>query len=746
MDIKEWLGEENTLGIDMWHDKYQYNNETFEEWLDRVSNKDEELKQLIREKKFIFGGRILAGRGTDMKACMSNCFVLPAPKDNIESIFDTAKESARTFSYGGGVGFQLSNLRPNGMKVNNSAKTTTGAVSFMDLYSMVTEIIGQNNRKGALMLSMDIGHPDIEEFINVKTDLNRVTKANISVMSNDKFMEAVKNDEDWVMSFTTEFGDTEVKTVKARYLFDLIATNNHRMGEPGFMYMDRIHNWNLTCGYDEYKIVGTNPCGEQPLSDYSSCLLGSLNLSEFVTNPFTDEAKFDLEGFKDAIRIVVRAMDDVLEENIDRLPLEKQKEKARDWRQVGIGQMGLADMLIKLGVVYGTKESLDVSEVIAKTLINEAMRNTSLLAKERGVFPKYNLNSLLKSEFYQQNIDEDIKHIVEKYGMRNCALLSIAPTGSIGTMLQVSTGIEPNFKFSYTRKTESLGDGDCYYKVYAKIVENYLKINPQDKDSLPSYFIESDEIKSIDRIQMQSIWQAYIDTAISSTVNLPYEATVEDIENIYMKAWEYGLKGITVFRSGCERVGILTTDENIKDEEKELLKRGQWKSLAEDTYYVKRNLVIGCGKLKLFIGWSPSENAIQDVYITKSGSGGCEKNLQCIAILMSAILRIGGDLSMIEKSFAGVSACPSFTRERGKGNHLSDGSYCGMAILKEMKAFLKEIGKEEKTIEKTVKKPKENNIKKEEFKGNVCPECGEPSLIKTNGCDSCLNCGYSRCS
>ena len=261
MDIKEWLGEDNQLGIDIWHNKYQFEGESFEDWLDRISNKNEELKQLIRDKKFLFGGRILAGRGTDIKACMSNCFVLPPPKDSIESIFDTAKESARTFSYGGGVGFQLSNLRPNGMKVNNSAKTTTGAVSFMDLYSMVTEIIGQNNRKGALMLSMDIGHPDIEEFINVKTDLDRVTKANISVMSNDKFMNAVKNNEDWVMSFTTESGDTEVKTVNARYLFNLIATNNHRMGEPGFMYMDRIHKWNLTCGYDDYKIVGTNPCG-----------------------------------------------------------------------------------------------------------------------------------------------------------------------------------------------------------------------------------------------------------------------------------------------------------------------------------------------------------------------------------------------------------------------------------------------------------------------------------------------------
>lgn len=490
----------------------------------------------------------------------------------------------------------------------------------MDLYSMVTEIIGQNNRKGAMMLSMDIGHPDIEEFINIKTDLDRVTKANISVMANDEFMKAVENNEDWVMSFTTEHGDNFTKTVKARDLFRLIAKNNHQMGEPGFMYMNRIHHWNLTYGYDEYQIVGTNPCGEQPLSDYSSCLLGSINLSEFVVNPFTNEASFDLLGFKKAIGVVVKAMDDVLEENIERLPLEKQKEKARDWRQIGIGEMGLADMLIKLGVVYGSEESLRISEIISKTLINEAMKSTALLSKVRGSFPKYDYNSLIQSEFYQQNIDEDVKKIVEKYGMRNCALLSIAPTGSIGTMLRTSTGIEPNFKFSYTRKTESLGNEDVYYKVYAKIVQDYLEINPNATEELPSYFVESGDIASIDRIKMQSVWQRFIDTAISSTVNLPHEATIEDIEEIYMEAWKHGLKGITVFRDNCERVGILTTEEVI--EEVKQLQRGEWKSLADDTYYIKRNLVIGCGKLKLFVGYSPSEQAIQDVYITKCGSGG----------------------------------------------------------------------------------------------------------------------------
>ena len=741
MNIQDWLGADNTLGISIWENKYQYNDETFEEWLDRVSNGDEEVKRLIVEKKFLFGGRILAGRGTDTKACMSNCFVLPEPQDNIESIFDTAKESARTFSYGGGVGFALSKLRPKGMVVHNSAKTTTGSVSFMDLYSMVTQIIGQNNRKGALMLSMDIGHPDIEDFINVKTDLDRVTKANISVMSNDRFMEAVINDDDWTMSFTTEHGDNYTKTVKARYLFNLIATNNHRMGEPGFLYMDRIHNWNLTCGYDDYKIVGTNPCGEQPLSDYSSCLLGSINLSEFVVNPFTEKAYFDFEDFKDTIRIAVRAMDDVLEENIERLPLQKQKEKAEQWRQVGIGQMGLADMFIKLGLKYGEKKSLEISETIAKILINEAMRNTALLAKERGIFPKFDYNSLIKSDFYNKNIDEDVKKIVEMYGMRNCALLSIAPTGTIGTFLETSTGIEPNFKFKYTRKTESLGNQEEYHDVYAKIAREYREKN--NNKELPSYFVESDEIEPLNRIKMQSIWQTYIDTAISSTVNLSENATVEDIEDIYINAWKYGLKGITVFRNNCERMGILTTDkkEDVEVEEVKELRRGEWKSLADDTYYVKRNITIGCGKLKLFIGYSPNEQALQDLYIVKSGVGGCEKNLQAIAISMSALLRVGGNLGQLEKAFSGITPCPSFVSNRAKGIPLSKGNYCGMAIINEVKAFLNEI--EERGCPQ-VKNEKVERIEKEG--GMACPECGEKTLSMQGGCNVCTSCGYSKCS
>lgn len=459
-------------------------------------------------------------------------------------------------------------------------------------------------------------------------------------------------------------------------------------------------------------------------------------------NPFKDYAYFNFDEFKKAVGIAVKAMDDVLEENINRLPLEQQREKARQWRQIGIGQMGLADTFIKMGITYGSKESLELSEKIAKTLINEAVYATTILARDRGAFPKYNYESICKSEFYQENIDEDVKSLVSMYGMRNCALLSIAPTGSIGTMLEVSTGIEPNFRFSYIRKTESLSNQDEYYEIFAKIVKEYKKINNDSK--LPEYFIESDKIKPINRIRLQSVWQKYIDTAISSTINLPEEATVEDIKEIYMSAWKYGLKGITVFRNNCERMGILTTSKKSDEEELEELKRGEWKSLAEDTYYVKRKLVIGCGTLKLFIGYSPSEKEIQDLYIVKSGQGGCEKNLQAIAIAISALLRVGGSLEQLEKAYSGITPCPSFVANRAKGVQLSTGNYCGMAIINEAKAFLQEVNdKEQPKIEN--KKSNKHIVELNNIEGIECPECHKKTLTMSGGCNICSNCGYSRC-
>lgn len=314
-------------------------------------------------------------------------------------------------------------------------------------------------------------------------------------------------------------------------------------------------------------------------------------------------------------------------------------------------------------------------------------------------------------------------------------------------MIEVSGGIEPIFSFSYTRKTESLHGEDKYYKVYTKIVKEYMEENNlKEEEELPDFFVNAQTIDPFKRVEMQGIWQTSIDASISSTINLPNEATVEEVEQLYMYAWEQGCKGLTIYRDGCARSGVLTLDNKKEEEEEEVkeLRRGEWKSLADDTYYVKRKLVIGCGTLKLFIGYSPSEQSIQDLYIVKSGQGGCEKNLQAIAIAMSALLRVGGNLGQLEKAFSGITPCPSFVSNRAKGIKLSTGNYCGMAIINEVKAFLKEInGQELPKIknEETEIIDKDKEVRED---GDKCPECGE-KLTRSGGCVQCNNCAWTRC-
>ena len=359
MTVQEWLGEDNTLGIDIWERKYRFENESFDEFLDRVSSGDTDLKQLIIDKKFLFGGRILANRGINIKGkTYSNCYVIPPVEDSIESIYETCGRLARTFSYGGGCGVDISKLRPAGAEVNNAAKTTTGAVSFMQTLSQVAETIGQKGRRGATMLSIDINHPDVEQFIDIKTDLNKITGANISVRVNDKFMKAVENDSDYILNWpcNDEYlnyikedisqvpynkllpikdGDTIIgyyKRINAKNLFNKLVKNNWDYAEPGILYWDRITEWNLLSEDPEFSYKGVNPCAEEPLPAGGSCLLGSINLSAFVGNDRT----FNFPDFIKTVHIAVRALNKVLIDGLPLHPLKIQQESVRDWRQIGL--------------------------------------------------------------------------------------------------------------------------------------------------------------------------------------------------------------------------------------------------------------------------------------------------------------------------------------------------------------------------------------------------------------------------
>jgi ribonucleoside-diphosphate reductase alpha chain len=698
-----------------------------------------------------------------------NCYVMPRPEDNLESIFNTARDLARTFSYGGGVGIDISNLSPNGAKVNNTAESTTGAVSFMDLYDMVTSLIGQRGRRAALMISLDVNHPDIEMFIDKKTDLDAITKANISIRVDDNFMKkATSEDSDPIYKcvfYRPETNETIEKEIDAKDLFEKLCYNNWDYAEPGILFWDNIENYNLLSEDQNFEYAGVNPCAEEPLPAGGSCLLGSFNLSEYVTisKDRLSRNTFNGDKFKEDIHKVVRAMNDVLDEGLPLHPLQIQRDTVKNYRQIGIGVMGIADMLIKMGIRYGSDLSLELCEKISKTLANESLKASALLAKESGAYPKYN-ETILSTVFLKENADKETFELIKKYGLRNSQLLTIAPTGSLSTMWGISGGIEPIFAFSYTRKTESLHDEDVYYKVYTPIVQDYMnKHNITKEENLPDFFINAAKLKPIDRINMQAVWQKHIDASISSTVNLPEEATVDQVKELYTLAWKNKLKGLTVFREGCKRMGILTTKEieeevDVEELTEELgLKRGEKKDIAKDTYYVKRKINIGCGSLVLFIGYSPSEGELQEFFIKKSGSGGCDKNLETTVIAMSVIFRLGGTLDMIESAFSGVSSCPSFATARAKGKVISRGGYCGSAILNAIKDFLQEIEQLKPTTELPSlqrENPFEielvelsNPIKadKQNVKLYPCPECGV-GLEMSEGCQTCRSCGYSKCN
>ena len=731
MTEKEWLSE-NQLSLDIWHKKYQVNGETFEEWLDRVSGGNKDVRELIKDKKFIFGGRILASRGvTGRRVTYSNCYVVTPPEDNIESIFNTAAKLARTYSYGGGCGIDISNLRPKGAIVHNAAKSTSGAVSFMDLYSQVTGLIGQAGRRGALMISISCKHPDIEEFINLKTKQGVCEKANISIRVSDDFMEAAIHDEDWITEFTSEETGTITKTFKARDLLKLLAKRNWEWAEPGMLYWDRITRYNMLNNDERFSYAGVNPCAEEPLPAGGSCLLGSINLSEFVLNPFTNEATIDYSSLVDAVKKAVRALNDVLDEGAALHPLEEQRNSVRNWRQIGLGTMGLADMLIKLGLTYGSVSALGMTQEVYKTIAQAAVGESLSLAIDKGMYPECNPKLLAESSFINSiGLPQSVIEDISKYGLHNSQLLTCAPTGSIATMLQVSTGVEPNFALHYTRRTQSLNGEDTYYEVDAKIVEDFFATPSKGLATLPSYFVESKDIAPIDRIKMQGVLQKYTDASISSTINLPKEATVDDVYNIYIEGWKNGLKGVTVYRSGCYREGILTTEKPIDIPNTLAPKRP--KDLECDCYTVKsqgENFVVCVGLL---------DNQPYEVFVFRLTN-------------WLKLPQHKGTITKVEKGKYSLNS-----------DFLHIDNLLDTDINVEEKAatlyssMLLRHGISIKYIIKTAKKVNQNitsfssamcrvlsKYLPVEVEGK-CPECGS-DLVHEGGCTHCSQCSYSKC-
>lgn len=744
MTVQEWLGADNTLGIDIWEHKYRHNQESFEDWLNRVSAGDENIKQLIREKKFLFGGRILSNRGLQKegtKVTYSNCYVITPPEDSIESIFECATKLARTYSYGGGCGTDLSKLAPRGSKVNNTAKETSGAVSFMDLYSTVTGLIGQSGRRGALMLSLSCDHPDLEEFISVKSDLNRITKANISIRITDEFMKAVESGSEYTLRFTRPAtGETVTKTVNAKEIFRKFAEMNWDYAEPGVLFWDTICNRNMLSETCEFEFAGTNPCGEEPLPAGGSCLLGSLNLSEFVS---ADGEEFDIKSFEKAVRTSVVALNDLLDEGLPLHPLQEQRDSVRDWRQIGLGVMGIADMLIKMGVRYDSKEARDICHHISLRMARTAIEQSNELAKEYGMYPKCNPSEVIKTGFFNEvwDIMEPTEDIIG-YGLRNSQLLTIAPTGTLSTMLGISGGIEPIYANYYTRKTESLHGKDVVYKVYTSIVERYMKEHgiTDDKD-LPDFFVTAQTINYKDRIAMQSTWQYHIDASISSTVNVPNSFSIEDAENLYLEAWKAGLKGITIFRDGCKRAGILNIadDGDKRQSDESDLKWGNIIQVMDAVIGKKRKLTTGCGSLHCSAFFDPITGNLMETYLSKGSTGGCANFMVGLSRMISLSARAGCDIFSIVDQLNSCGACPSYAVRAATKKDTSKGACCPIAIGNALLDMWKEMQDELNATEEET-----TETRAEELKKGDCPNCGG-NLAHESGCTTCKSCGWSKC-
>lgn len=766
------------------------------------------MKNSLYSGDFILAGRSLYGAGAKgkFKSSMSNCYILPKPEDNLESIFDVSKEMARIFSYGGGCGVDISNLRPKNAKVKNVARTSSGAASFMNLFSSVGELIAQQNRRGAILIAMDCNHPDIEDFLTIKQNNDKVQGANISIKFTDEFMQAVKGNKDIQLYFKVKATGEEItKTINAGKFFTEFAKAQHGFAEPGALFIDTVRNWNMLSEYKDYKIDVTNPCAEFCGNEYNSCNLSSVNLYNFVKNPFTRNAEFDFERFKQTVTNAVHMANYVLDYGYDTQPLEENRKCIDNWRSIGIGVFGVADMLVALGIPYGSKDSIKVIEDIMKHMQVYTFEASIENARKNGTFDKFDWQKTVKSKYVQALIknygeiynmsekgaEAELINKLSKYGLANGTILSIAPTGSIAMLFRESGGVEPYYQVCYERTTHQLEKEHKKFTISMLAVEHMLKSSAMCKDMVLGKDITEKEIKEMfpwvvntydvspyDRVDMQAVMQKYVDNAISSTINLKESVSPVLIFNLYLYAWQKGCKGITVFRDNCERINILgknhgktrddkqdvSLDENAKPVEDKNssievvsntpvldsimpYKRNPQTSLWGRTFLYHTACVP-----KFYVTVNIKDGELFEVFV--GADKGCQANIATITRLTSLCLRSGIKVDEVIKNL-NSALCPACANQKRKGD-LTVNKSCASCIasaLVEMrkslnggKAHLNEKQKVEFTeVEKVPAEIKMVKVSADKPKLAKCPECGKNTLIAEGRCYYCSNCGWSKC-
>lgn len=768
------------VGQEILKKKYFYEGEDFKAFATRVTSIFEDktlrpiIKTAIKNADFFLAGRSLYGAGSKgiFRATMSNCYIQPCPEDNIESIYDVAKQTARIFSMGGGCGVNLSKLRPRGAKVNNSAGTSTGSVSFIKLFDATGDIIGAHGRRAALLIGLNCDHPDIEEFMQVKQNNTEIQSANLSILFTNEFMEAVKNNDDFTLRFDVKStGEHIEKVINAREFFLRFCASNHDYAEPGSLFIDRIRSYNLLAGYpsDVYHIDISNPCAEYLGSPYNACTLGSINLYNCVKNPFSKESSVDKEKLACLVDAGVRALDEVLDYGYDMQPLPENKICVDDWRAIGLGVFGLADMLIALGIRYGEESSLDVIDDTMKLIFTQAVRTSSELAKIKGTFGKYDWKYVSKSPLLAL-LDDETVNLIEKQGLRNGSLLSIAPTGTIGTMAGLSGGAEPLFQIRYQRTTHTLSLQKQYFTVYAKSVYDlmiYHGIDPETitveeiQEQFP-FVVTSHDIDPVGRVKMQGTMQRYVDNAISSTVNLKQEASIDDVYDLYLQAWESGCKGITVFRSGCKRDAILVAAPKVESASKEQqeIKVSEQKIIFNSIHPIKSAHLGEVEGKKVVKHTACVKNLYNHVYTDVNGnivevftntSQGCTSNIGTITRLASLCLRSGIAVYEViaEMRSDHCAACASL---KAKGNKVISNS-CGTAIAeaietvyKQNQSLYKDRNAIQETCATTSQQLQANSSAEKTNTGLLaCPKCGENTFMPEGRCGTCTSCLWNKC-
>jgi ribonucleoside-diphosphate reductase alpha chain len=734
--------------------------------------------EAMEDFKFLPAGRIVSGAGAKRNVTLFNCFVMGNVPDDMAGIFESLKEAALTMQQGGGIGYDFSTLRPKGASVKGVGADASGPLTFMDVWdAMCRTIMSAGSRRGAMMAVMRCDHPDIEAFIEAKQEPGRLRMFNLSVLVTDDLMRAVKEDASWELTFN----GVTYKSLPARELWDKIMRATYAYAEPGVIFIDRINRLN-PLNYCE-TIHATNPCGEQPLPPYGACLLGSINLARLVNEPFSDGARLDEAVLADLVTTSVRMMDNVID--ISGFPLPEQEHEAKSKRRIGLGITGLADALIMCGARYGGGEAVKLTRRWMKAIQRAAYLASAELAAEKGAFPLFDEEKYLGGEAIQA-LDEDVRAAIAEHGVRNALVTSVAPTGTISLFADnVSSGLEPVFSFKYnrhilmedgTRREEEVSD--YAYRLFRRLYGAEV--------DLPDAFVDAQGLSPNDHLVMQAAVQEFVDSSISKTINCPESISFEDFKDIYMQAFDLGCKGCTTYRPNDVTGSVLEVKKEAKSQEEEPelplekpmktatpVDQGDAGPVTHLYQPLDRPEELKGATYK--VRWPESDHAM---YITMSDimddSGRIRpfeifinsKNMEhyawtvALTRMISAVFRRGGDVSFVVEELKAVFD--------PRGGHWMGGRYIpsllaaiGDVIEKHMISigFLKSPGtlnNEEPQAQVVALGGNDSGAGQGEGGSGdnsggptqrlrQCPKCGQPSLVRQEGCDSCISCDYSKC-